>query len=74
MGAGVHQAGLVLGQHKGWMGKPTHFSLDFILVHLTPSQLCKGIYWSFITHLQAHWYAPLVGITLHSVLVAGQPP
>ena len=37
--ARVHQAGLVPGQHEGWVEKPAHFSLDFILVNLTPSQL-----------------------------------
>lgn len=59
VGVGVHQAGLVPDQHEVGVGKPSHFSLDFILVHLTPSQLCKGIYWSFITHLQAHQGCPI---------------
>ena len=54
-----HQAGLVPGQHEGWVGSPSHFSLDFILVHLTSSQLCKGICLSCITHLQAHWGCPI---------------
>lgn len=51
---GLHQAGPVPGQHEGRVAKPAHFSLDFILVHLTPPQLRKGICWSFVTHLQAH--------------------
>lgn len=52
--AGVHQAAPVPGQHEEQVAKPAHFSLDFILVHLTPPQLCQGICWSFVTHLQTH--------------------
>lgn len=53
-GIGESQA----GQHEGWMGKLARFGLDFILLHLTPSPLCTGIYLSFTVHLQTHQGCP----------------
>lgn len=46
------------GQQEGWVGKASRFSLDFILVPLSPSQLCKGLSRSRSTHLQLAMCVP----------------